>query len=419
MGEKLVVVGQGYVGLPLAMRAVEAGFDVVGIDVDQWRVKRLNAGESFVEDISDDQVAAALRCGRYLASADYADVEGFDVCVITVPTPLCEGAPDLRYIASAGQSIAPRLRPGATVILESTTYPGTTEEYLLPILEEGSGLRAPEDFLLGYSPERIDPGNTVWRLENTPKVVSGIDAISLKRIQDFYQRIVDHVVPVSSLQVAELCKLLENTFRHVNIALVNELSIFAEQLGIDVWEAIDAASTKPFGYMRFTPGPGVGGHCLPIDPSYLSWKVKRSLGHNFRFVELANDINDHMPDHVVHRLVLGLNQRNKPIKGSRVVVLGLAYKKNAGDCRESPAIEVVKSLHKLGAEVRAADPHVEDLKLPAGIEIIEVTRAELATADAVLVLTDHDRFDYGLVEEAGPYVLDTRNRCRGPNVELL
>ncbi|NUW42401.1 nucleotide sugar dehydrogenase [Nonomuraea rhodomycinica] len=419
MGEKLVVVGQGYVGLPLAMRAVEAGFDVVGIDVDEWRVKRLNAGESFVEDIGDEQVAAALRGGRYLASTDYADAEGFDLCVITVPTPLSEGAPDLCHIASAGRSIAPLVRPGATVVLESTTYPGTTEEYLLPILEEGSGLRAPEDFLLGYSPERIDPGNAVWRLENTPKVVSGIDAASLKRIQGFYQRVVDRVVPVSSLQVAELCKLLENTFRHVNIALVNELAIFAEQLGIDVWEAIDAASTKPFGYMRFTPGPGVGGHCLPIDPSYLSWKVKRSLGHNFRFVELANDINDHMPDRVVHRLMLALNQRGKALNGSRVVVLGLAYKKNAGDCRESPAIDVVKSLHKLGARVRAADPHVTDCRLPAGIEIVEATRRELAEADAVLVLTDHDVFDYELVQEVSPYVFDTRNRCRGPNVEVL
>ncbi|MEU0567465.1 nucleotide sugar dehydrogenase [Nonomuraea sp. NPDC005983] len=419
MGEKLVVVGQGYVGLPLAMRAVEAGFEVVGIDVDPWRVKRLNAGESYVEDISDDQLTAAQQSGRYLASADYTDAENFDICVITVPTPLAEGAPDLRYIASAGQSIAPFVRPGATVILESTTYPGTTEEYLLPLLEEGSGLRAPEDFLLGYSPERIDPGNARWRLENTPKVVSGIDETSLASVQNFYGRVVREVVPVSSLQVAELCKLLENTFRHVNIALVNELAVFAGQLGIDVWEAIDAASTKPFGYMRFTPGPGVGGHCLPIDPSYLSWKVKRSLGHNFRFVELANDINDHMPDHVVHRLTLALNRRRKPINGSRVLVLGLAYKKNAGDCRESPAIEVARALSKLGAHVRAADPHINDFHLPSCVELVEATRTELARADAVVVLTDHDCFDYELVEQASAFVFDTRNRCRGANVERL
>ncbi|MCA2229188.1 nucleotide sugar dehydrogenase [Nonomuraea aurantiaca] len=419
MREKLVIVGQGYVGLPLAMRAVDAGFDVVGIDVDEWRIKRLNAGESYVEDIDDDQLATAHRCGRYLASTDYADAERFDICVITVPTPLREGVPDLRHIASAAQSIAPLLRPGATVVLESTTYPGTTEEYLLPLLQEGSGLQAPEDFYLGYSPERIDPGNTRWRLENTPKIVSGIDESSLKRVQAFYERIVRDAVPVSSVQVAELSKLLENTFRHINIALVNELAIFARQLGIDVWEAIDAASTKPFGYMRFTPGPGVGGHCLPIDPSYLSWKVKRSLGHNFRFVELANDINDHMPDHVIHQLALALNQRSRSIKGSRVVVLGLAYKKNAGDCRESPAIEVARALRKLGADVRAADPHVDHFLLPQGIAIVDATRQELAQADAVLILTDHDCFDYEMVEQVSAFVFDTRNRCRGPNVERL
>ncbi|MEV0968136.1 nucleotide sugar dehydrogenase [Microtetraspora glauca] len=419
MGEKLVVIGQGYVGLPLAMRAVEAGFDVVGIDLDEWRVKRLNAAESYVEDIGDDVLAAAHRSGRYHVATDYAGAEGFDVCVITVPTPLSEGAPDLRHIASAGRSIAPFVRHGSLVVLESTTYPGTTEEYLRPILEEGSGLRAPEDFCLGYSPERIDPGNARWRLENTPKVVSGLDEASLARIRAFYCAIVEQVVPVSSLQVAELCKLLENTFRHVNIALVNELSIFAQQLGIDVWEAIDAASTKPFGYMRFTPGPGVGGHCLPIDPSYLSWKVKRSLGHNFRFVELANDVNDHMPEHVVHRLTLALNQRFKPVKGSRVLLLGLAYKKNAGDCRESPAIEVARALTKLGAEVRAADPHIDLGRLPAGIELAEASYHELARADAVVVLTDHDCFDYELVQRAGTFVFDTRDRCRGFNVERL
>ncbi|WP_084517039.1 nucleotide sugar dehydrogenase [Microtetraspora niveoalba] len=419
MGEKLVVVGQGYVGLPLAMRAVEAGFDVVGVDLDEWRVKRLNAAQSYVEDIGDEVLAAAHRSGRYRAAADYTQAEGFDICVITVPTPLSEGAPDLRHIASAGRCVAPLVRRGSTVVLESTTYPGTTEEYLRPILEEGSGLRAPEDFFLGYSPERIDPGNARWRLENTPKVVSGVDDASLARIAAFYGALVEQVVPVSSLQVAELCKLLENTFRHVNIALVNELSIFARQLGIDVWEAIDAASTKPFGYMRFTPGPGVGGHCLPIDPSYLSWKVKRSLGHNFRFVELANDVNDHMPEHVVHRLTLALNQRFKPVRGSRVLLLGLAYKKNAGDCRESPAIEVARALVKLGAEVRAADPHVDLALLPEGIEIAEASYHELARADAVVVLTDHDCFDYELVQRAAPFIFDTRNRCRGFNVERL
>jgi UDP-N-acetyl-D-glucosamine dehydrogenase len=419
MGDRLAVVGQGYVGLPLAMRAIEAGFHVVGIDVDEWRVKRLGAGESCVEDIPDGVLAAALGSGRYRVSTEYADAEGFDVCVITVPASLRDGVPDLRHIGSAGRAIAPLLRPGVTVILESTIYPGTSEEYLKPLLEDGSGLRTPVDFHLGYSPERIDPGNTRWRLDNTPKVVSGIDAVSLEHVTAFYSRIVREVVPVSSLRVAELCKLLENTFRHVNVALVNELAIFARQLGINVWEAVDAASTKPFGFMRFTPGPGVGGHCLPIDPSYLSWKVERGLGHNFRFVELANAINAHMPDHVVHRLSLAMNERYRSIRGSRFLLLGLSYKKNAGACRASPAIEVAKTLCKLGAEVRAADPHVDDFLLPVGIELVEPTGEELARADAVVVLTDHDRVDYHLVQRSSEFVFDTRNRCRGPNVERL
>ncbi|GII54645.1 UDP-N-acetyl-D-glucosamine dehydrogenase [Planotetraspora thailandica] len=419
MRDKLVVVGQGYAGLPLAMRAIEAGFDVTGIDVDEWRVKRLAAGESCIGDVTDGALAAALGSGRYRISTDYADAAGFDTCVITVPAPLHDGVPNLSHIGSAGRSLAPLLRAGTTVILESTTYPGTTEEYLRPLLEDGSGLRAPEDFRLGYSPERADPGNTRWRLDNTPKVVSGIDPASLEQVKAFYDRIVRETVPVSSVQVAELCKLLENTFRHVNVALVNELAIFARQLGIDVWEAVDAAATKPFGFMRFTPGPGVGGHCLPIDPSYLSWKVRRGPGHNFRFAELANAINDHMPDHVVNRLALALNRRYRSIRGSRFLLLGLSYKKNTGDCRESPAIEVAKALCTLGADVRAADPHVDDFLLPVGIELVEPTGEELARADAVVVLTDHDRFDYDLVQRSSEFVFDTRNRCNGPNVERL
>ncbi|MDH2424122.1 nucleotide sugar dehydrogenase [Sphaerisporangium sp. TRM90804] len=419
MGERLVVVGQGYVGLPLAVSAVEAGFDVVGIDVDEWRVKRLNAAESYIEDVDDRTLEDTRASGRYRASTCYAQAERFDFCVITVPTPLRDGVPDLTHVTDAGRRIAPLLRPGALVVLESTTYPGTTEEHLRGLLEEGSGLRACEDFLLGYSPERIDPGNGRWHLENTPKVVSGVDPASLRAVRAFYERIVHQTVAVSSPRVAELCKLLENTFRHVNIALVNELSVFAHQLGIDVWEAIDAASTKPFGYMRFTPGPGVGGHCLPVDPSYLSWKVKRSLGHNFRFVELANDINAQMPAHVVHRLTLALNRLGKPVSQSRVLLLGLAYKKNTGDIRESPAIEVTRALSRLGADLRVADPHVESHPLPAGVMMVEPTAWELAQADAVVILTDHDRFDYELVQRASGFVFDTRNRCRGPNVERL
>ncbi|GIH24025.1 UDP-N-acetyl-D-glucosamine dehydrogenase [Acrocarpospora phusangensis] len=413
---KLMVIGQGYVGLPLAVEAAEAGYDVTGVDVDVCRVKLLNAGESFVEDVSSARLEAALLAGRYRAVLDPAESPAFDVCVITVPTPLRDGAPDLSHIVSAGESIAPLLRRGQTVVLESTTYPGTTEELLQEILEDGSGLRAPEDFHLGYSPERIDPGNPRWGLANTPKIVSGVSESSLRAVADFYSDIVERVVPVSGTRVAELSKLLENTFRHVNIALVNELAVFAAELGIDVWESIDAASTKPFGYLRFVPGPGVGGHCLPIDPSYLSWKVKRSLGHNFRFVELANDVNEHMPDYVAHRLMLGLNQRGLPVRGSRVLLLGMAYKKNTGDARESPAAEVAKRLRRLGADVAAVDPFAAP---PAGVEPVDLTPEELRRADAVVLLTDHDVFDYALVQEHASYIFDTRRRCEGENVELL
>lgn len=416
---KVVLVGQGYVGLPLAMRAVEVGYQVIGLDVDERRVKSLSIGESFVEDISNQQVFLALETERYRPTCDAADAEGFDICVITVPTPLSDGVPDLSYIESAGRAIAPWVRPGCTVVLESTTYPGTTDELLRPILEEGSGLRAPEDFFLGYSPERIDPGNPVWNLQNTPKVVSGIDAASLVRVEGFYSQLVEKTVSVRSTRTAELTKLLENTYRHVNVALVNELAIFAGQLGVDVWEAIDAAATKPFGFMRFTPGPGVGGHCLPIDPSYLSWAVKRTLGHQFRFIELANDVNDRMPAHVVQRITLGLNTRRKPVNGSRVLLLGLAYKKNIGDLRESPAVEVAELLAKLGARVRIAEPYAEQHRLPSSAESVEVTPAEVSAADAVIVLTDHDCFDYDMIEREATYIFDTRNRCRGDAVEKI
>jgi UDP-N-acetyl-D-mannosaminuronic acid dehydrogenase/UDP-N-acetyl-D-glucosamine dehydrogenase len=306
-------------------------------------------------------------------------------------------------------------------VLESTTYPGTTQELLQPILEDGSGLRTPESFFLGYSPERIDPGSSTWRLENTPKVVSGIDPASLARVDRFYGRIVERTVPVSSTRTAELTKLLENTFRHVNIALVNELAIFAGELGVDVWEAIDAASTKPFGFMPFRPGPGVGGHCLPIDPSYLSWQVKRTLGHQFQFIELANDINRGMPRYVVQRLVLGLNARRKALNGSEILLLGLAYKKNVGDLRESPAVAIADALLRLGARVRAAEPFaVGSCGVPDGVRLVDLSPHEVAAADAVVVLTDHDDFDYSMVATLGAYVLDTRNRCpRGDTVEHL
>ena len=406
----VLVVGQGYVGLPIAMRSVEVGYSVVGFETDERRVKRLGAGESYVEDVASEVLAEALDTGRYRASDDPAACAGFDVAVITVPTPLRDGNPDLSFIEGAAATIAPHLRAGATVILESTTYPGTTEELVGPILEDGSGLVVGDHFHLGYSPERIDPGNPVWNLVNTPKVVSGVDDRSLAAVQAFYDSLVERTVPVRSPKEAELVKLLENTFRHVNIALVNELAMFADDLGIDVWEAIDAASTKPFGFMPFRPGPGVGGHCLPIDPSYLSWRVKRKLGQPFRFVELANDVNDHMPDYVVRRLVVCLNRHRQAVNGSRILLLGLAYKPNTSDDRESPAGVVADRLLRLGAHVRAADPHVVDDHADARVVRVDFTESELAAADAVVLLADHDNFDLEAIRDHARLVLDTRHR---------
>jgi UDP-N-acetyl-D-glucosamine dehydrogenase len=416
---RVVVVGQGYVGLPLAMRAVDVGHDVVGYEVDARRVARLVAGESYVEDIKDATLADALATGRYRPTSDAEACSAFEVAVITVPTPLHEGNPDLSYIERAGATLGKYLQAGATVVLESTTYPGTTEELLAPILEAASGLTAGQDFHLGYSPERIDPGNPEWGLVNTPKVVSGVDGSSLEAVQSFYDTLVEKTVPVSGCKEAELTKLLENTFRHVNIALVNELAMFAADLGIDVWEVIDAASTKPFGFLRFTPGPGVGGHCLPIDPSYLSWRVRRQLGQSFRFVELANDVNDHMPDYVVRRVQDALNRRRQAVNGSRVLLLGLAYKRNTSDDRESPAVVVADRLAAFGAEVRAADPHVVE-EHARHVVRVSCTPDELRAADIVVLLTDHDGFDYEAVAAHAHVVLDTRRRLRpGPNVEFL
>ncbi|TDB72539.1 nucleotide sugar dehydrogenase [Micromonospora sp. KC721] len=417
--EKLVVIGQGYVGLPLAMRAVEAGMDVVGLDVDSDRVKRLASGESFVEDIPADRLGRALGSGRYRPSLDYADAEDFDVCVITVPTPLRDGTPDLSYVEQAGTGIGPYLRPGCVVVLESTTYPGTTEELLRPLLESASGLRSPGDFHLGYSPERIDPGNRTWRLENTPKVVSGVDAASLGRVDDFYRRIVTRTVPVTSTRVAELTKLIENTFRQVNIALINELAMVSHHLDIDIWQAIEAAETKPFGFMPFRPGPGVGGHCLPIDPCYLSWQVKRRLGRQFRFIELANDVNHEMPEHVTKRIMDGLNRTGRAVSRARILLLGLAYKRNTGDMRDSPAADVARRLRDLGADVRAVEPYAEPHHVPGGVLVVPLTEQEVDAADAVIVATDHDVFDYDMVARRARYVFDARNRCSGPAVERL
>lgn len=417
--QKVVVIGQGYVGLPVAMRAVEVGYEVVGIDVDKRRIDDLVSGESYVGDISNEELRKALDSGRYLPSLDYADAADFDVAVITVPTPLRESVPDLTFIEESARSLSVHMKLGATVVLESTTYPGTTEELLVPILEEGSGLSSVTDFYVGYSPERIDPGNKKWGFVETPKVVSGLNEKSLRHVQGFYDSIVDTTVPVSSPKEAELAKLLENTFRHVNIALVNELAIFANQLGVNVWEAIEAASSKPFGFMKFTPGPGVGGHCLPVDPSYLSWQVRRKLGQNFRFVELANDINDHMPDYVLQRLMMMLNKAKSALSGSRVLLVGLAYKKNSGDIRESPSLRLIELLHEAGAEVLAVDQHVEAYRWPENVEQVQMDENVLKSVQAVVIVTDHDGVDYGLISSSGVSVLDTRNLMDGAQVEVL
>jgi UDP-N-acetyl-D-glucosamine dehydrogenase len=415
-----VVVGLGYVGLPLAMRAAEAGHEVIGYDTDASRVGRLAAGDSYIEDVPAEQLAKALASGSFRPTTDADACAGFNVAVIATPTPLRDGLPDLSYIDAAARTLARYLRAGATVVLESTSYPGTTQEYVQPMLEQGSGLAAGRDFYLGYSPERIDPGNVTWTLTTTPKVVSGIDEGSLTAVRNFYETIVDRTVPVASPREAELAKLIENTFRHVNIALVNELAMFAHDLGIDIWEAIRAASTKPFGFMPFTPGPGVGGHCLPIDPSYLSWRVERALGKTFRFVELADDINSHMPDYVVNRLMMAFNARGQAVRGTRILLLGLAYKKNTGDARESPAVRVAELLTALGAEVRAADPHVvEPTPVDSLITRVAPTDEEVAAADAVIMLADHDAFDVGAVARNAKYLFDCRHSLVGQNVESL
>jgi UDP-N-acetyl-D-glucosamine dehydrogenase len=419
MPQRVAVIGQGYVGLPLSMLAVQAGFQVTGLDVDPVRAARLQGGDSYVDDVSADELQAALSSGRYTPTGDYAAVAGFDIAVITVPTPLLRRSPDLSYVLQAAGSLAPYVTRGALVVLESTTYPGTTEGLVRPALEEGSGLAAGPDFSLAYSPERVDPGNLTWPLAATPKVVAGIDDKALAAVQDFYRKLVADVIPVSSMRTAELSKLLENTFRHVNIGLVNEFAVFAHELGIDIWEVVRAAATKPFGFMPFYPGPGVGGHCLPIDPTYLSWHVQQETGRRFRFVELANDINEQMPAYVVQRVAAGLNRRGRAIRGSRILLLGLAYKRNSSDARESPATVVARLLAAQGAQLTAVDDEVAPGHLGELLSLVSLTRSAVAQADAVVLLTDHDGVDYNLVQREARYILDCRNRLASANVERL
>lgn len=415
---QIVVAGQGYVGLPLAVRDAEVGHRVVGYDVDPHRVQQLATGQSHVRDVDSTRLRAVLDSGAYSATADAAALAGFDIAVITVPTPLRDGVPDLTYIESCARTLGEHLRPGATVVLESTSYPGTTEELLLPILEETSGLKGGADFLAGFSPERI--GNKRWSFDGTPKLVSGIDATSLDAIKNFYDGVFQTTVPVSGPKVAELAKLLENAFRFVNISMINEVTMLADALGVNIWEAIDAAATKPFGFTKFTPGPGVGGHCLPVDPMFLSWKAQQELGIPFRFAELAADVNRHMPDYVVRRLAKALSKRGIPVSGSQILLLGLTYKYDATDLRNSPSARVAELLIGLGAEVRGAEPNIPDgddteLNVPR----VDASPEEVAAADAVVLLMDHPRFDLAMIEKHAPYVLDCRNRLSGANVETL
>ncbi|MFQ5558488.1 MAG: nucleotide sugar dehydrogenase [Acidimicrobiales bacterium] len=413
-------MGQGYVGLPLATRAVERGFDVVGYDVDPMRVFLAQMGEAYIADVTNEQLAGALATGRFMPTNTSGNLADFDYAVIAVPTPLREGQPDLTQLVRAVRTLAAHVRPGSTVIVESTIHPGTTDEVLTPILEEGSGLKAGIDFALGYSPERVDPGDPDHSIATIPKIVSGIDDESRDAVDSFYRRLVDRTVPVSSMRVAELAKLMENTFRHVNIALVNELTMLAHDLDVDIWDAVDAAATKPFGYMGFRPGPGVGGDRRATDPTHMSWNFRRPVGRPVRFVELADDINSHMPDYVVGRLAASLNERGEAVRGRRVLLLGLSYKPNTGDTRDSPSLRIASQLATAGAEVRIADPHVRYDDFPIGFESVPASAEEVAAADVIVLVVDHDGFDYELVQNRGRFVLDCRHRLApAPNVEFL
>jgi len=406
----VVVAGQGYVGLPLAVRAAEVGHRVVGYDVNPDRIKRLTAGDSYVEDVASSRLRAVLDTGAYSATADADALAGFDIAVITVPTPLRDGVPDLTYIESCARTLGGRLRPGATVVLESTTYPGTTEELLVPILEKASGLKAGVDFLAGFSPERIAPGNNKrWSFDGTPKVVSGIDARSLDAIKGFYDGIFQTTVPVSGPKVAEMAKLIENVFRFVNISLVNEMAMLAAPLGVNIWEAIDAAATKPFGFMRFDPGPGMGGHCLPVDPFYLAFKARE---HDFypEFVELAGKVNQAQPEFCVQRIERALNKFGKPVKGSKILILGASYKPGIGDTRESPALRIIALLRDLGAEISYHDPFVPELP-DQGLKSVDLDEG-LAAADLLAIVTAHPGVDHEAAVKAVPLAIDFRGISR-------
>jgi UDP-N-acetyl-D-glucosamine dehydrogenase len=419
MTTKIAIVGLGYVGLPLSLQFARSEANVLGLDIDQSKVDALNAGRSYIKHISGEAISAQLKGGRFGASTDFSRIREVEAVIICVPTPLNKNRePDISYITETGRAIAPHLQKGTVVVLESTTYPGTTDEDLREVLEKGSGLKAGTDFHLAFSPEREDPGNPQSVVATIPKVVGGLTPECLKKALALYSIAIKTLVPVSSCRVAEATKLLENTFRGVNIALVNELKVVYSAMGIDVWEVINAAKTKPFGFMAFYPGPGLGGHCIPIDPFYLTWKA-REYGQHTRFIELSGEINTGMPDYVVRRVADALNDRAKAVKGSKVLVLGLAYKPNVDDDRESPSYVLLDLLKQRGAEVAYHDPFVPVIRPTrehphfAGMKSIPWDRATLGTFDAVIIATNHQAVDYRQLAEWAPCIVDTRNAMAG------
>jgi UDP-N-acetyl-D-glucosamine dehydrogenase len=410
------IIGMGYVGLPLVGTFTRAGFRCVGFDIDPNKVRMLNAGRSYIEHIPSEIIAHLVRTKRFRATADMNELRTPDAIVICVPTPLNKTRdPDMSYVEGTAEAIAPRLRRGQLVVLESTTYPGTTRELVKPILEK-SGLRAERDFFLAFSPEREDPGRKDFSTATIPKVVGGIGRKSHRLAVALYAQAIAKVVPVASCEIAEAAKIVENVYRCVNIAMVNELKMVFDKMGIDVWEVINAAKTKPFGFQAFYPGPGLGGHCIPIDPFYLTWKA-RQYGEPTRFIELAGEINTFMPEYVIERLTEALNERGKPVRDSRVLVLGLAYKKDVDDLRESPSIELIHLLRKRGAKVDYNDPHIprthkgreHDLQMKS----VPLSPRTLKRYDAVLISTDHSRYDYGMIVRHAKLIIDTRNACSG------
>jgi UDP-N-acetyl-D-glucosamine dehydrogenase len=419
------VVGLGYVGLPLAVELARAGFDTVGIDVDAAKVAAVNRGDSYIPDVPGEQVAQLVRDKHLSATTDFSVVKTLDTVNICVPTPLRKTKdPDLSYVVSAVEGIAAHLHPGMLVILESTTYPGTTDEVLRPTLEQG-GLRAGRDFFLAFSPERVDPGNPTFQTHNVPKVVGGFSPECSKLAAALYGSAIETVVSVSSTRVAEMVKLLENTFRAVNIGLVNELALMCDRLGIDVWEVVDAAKTKPFGFMPFYPGPGLGGHCIPIDPFYLSWKARES-GFEARFIELAGHVNSAMPHFVADKVTQALNTRRKAVNGASVLIAGVAYKRDIDDIRESPALDVMGVLRGRGAEISYTDPYVPHLSARAwggdrDLASVAITPASLATVDCVVIVTDHKAFNYDAIVDGSDLIVDSRNavKRRAPHVFRL